>query len=159
MISQTADHRDDATLVRQVVEDGRYLVLTTADVDGRSWPSPVWYARDGREFIWVSRPETRHSSNLATRATVSFVIFEPPATVEDRPRAVYAEAMAAEVAEADLDRCLDVFNRRSRAQGLGSWTTDRVIEPADMRLYRAVVSRIFVLHPDRDVRREVEIDL
>jgi hypothetical protein len=148
----------DADLARQVIDDGRYLVLATADPEGNPWPTPVWYARKGREFVWVSWPDTRHSHNIETRSTIGFVIFETPVPVEGRPRAVYAEATAAEVPEVDRDRCIDIYDRHSRAQGLGTWTADRVVAPANLRLYHAVVSRLFVLQPDRDIRIEVELD-
>jgi hypothetical protein len=150
---------DDAELARQVIEAGQYLVLATADADGTPWPTPVWYAREGREFVWVSWPETRHSSNIEARSTVGFVIFETPVPAEGRTRAVYAEATAGEVAEADRDRCIGVFDRRARAQGLGAWTAERVVAPANLRLYHAIVSRLFVLHPDRDIRIEVELEI
>ena len=91
-MTSTADQPtdDDAELARRVIGDGRYLVVASADGDGRPWPSPVWYARSGREFIWVSRPEARHSNNIGVRSDVSFVIFETPVPVEGRTRAVYA---------------------------------------------------------------------
>lgn len=159
-MTYTADQpADDAELARAVIDAGRYLVLASADADGRPWPSPVWYARAGGEFVWVSWPEARHSRNVAARSAVGFVIFETPVPVEGRARAVYAEATAAEVSEADRERCLSVFDRRSRAEGLGTWTPERVTAPGNLRLYHAVVSRLFVLHPDRDIRREVELDL
>lgn len=72
---------------------------------------------------------------------------------------MYAEATAGEVAEADRERCLATFDRQARAEGLGRWTIDRVTAPSDLRLYHAVVTRLFVLHPDRDLRREVDLDL
>jgi nitroimidazol reductase NimA-like FMN-containing flavoprotein (pyridoxamine 5'-phosphate oxidase superfamily) len=150
---------DDASLARVVIDAGQYLVLATAGADGHPWPTPVWYARAGREFIWVSRPEARHSRNLAERSAVSFVIFETPVPVGGRPRAVYAEATAAEVPDADRERCLGVFDRRSRAAGLGTWTPGDVTAPGTPRLYHAVASQLFVLEPDRDIRREVELDL
>ncbi|MFD6134074.1 pyridoxamine 5'-phosphate oxidase family protein [Isoptericola sp. NPDC060257] len=150
---------DDAELARRVLDDGRYLVLASADGDGNPWPTPVWFAREGRELVWVSRLGTRHSTNVAGRSAVGIVVFETPVPVDGRPRAVYAEAMASEVPEAERDRCLAIFDRRSRAEGLGPWTVDRVVAPAELRLYRAVVSRFFVLEPDRDVRREVDLGL
>jgi nitroimidazol reductase NimA-like FMN-containing flavoprotein (pyridoxamine 5'-phosphate oxidase superfamily) len=150
---------EDADLARRVIDTGRYLVLATADADGHPWPTPVWYARVGREFVWVSWPAARHSTNIEARSTAGFVIFETPVPVEGRTRAVYAEATAAEVPAADRERCLSVFDRRARAEGLGSWTAERVVAPANLRLYHAVVSRLFVLHPDRDIRREVDIEL
>jgi nitroimidazol reductase NimA-like FMN-containing flavoprotein (pyridoxamine 5'-phosphate oxidase superfamily) len=150
---------DDAELARSVVDAGRYLVLATADADGRPWPAPVWYAWQGPEFVWVSWPEARHSNNIESRSTVSFVIFEAPVPVEGRTRAIYAEATAAEVSDDDRERCLRIFDSRARAEGLGAWTTERVTAPGNLRLYHAVVSRLFVLHPERDLRREVAIDL
>ena len=153
------DDADDAELVRQVIDAGRYLVLATADADGNPWPTPVWFAREGREFVWASWPQTRHATNIATRPGVGFVVFETPVPADGRTRAVYAEATAAEVSEADRSRCLAIIDRRSRAEGLGPWTAERVVAPANLRLYHAVVSRLFVLHPDRDIRREVQIDL
>lgn len=160
MTTQPTDRpMDDAALARQLIDTSRFLVLATAGAGGDPWPAPVWYARAGREFIWVSRPQTRHSRNLEARSTVGFVIFEMHDPIEERARAVYAEATAAEVSEADRDRCVGIFDRRSCAEGLGSWTTERVVAPAELRLYHAIVSRFFTLEPDRDIRREIEIDL
>ncbi|MFE5340008.1 pyridoxamine 5'-phosphate oxidase family protein [Isoptericola sp. NPDC056578] len=150
---------DDAVLARQVLDDGKYLVLASADAEGDPWATPVWFAREGRELVWVSRLGTRHSTNVAARSAVGIVVFETPVPVDGRPRAVYAEATAGEVPEADRERCLAIFDRRSRAEGLAPWTLDRVVAPAELRLFHAVVSRLFVLEPDRDVRREVDLDL
>jgi nitroimidazol reductase NimA-like FMN-containing flavoprotein (pyridoxamine 5'-phosphate oxidase superfamily) len=158
-VEHNDDLHSDAELARQVIETGRYLVLASADAEGHPWPTPVWYARDGRDFIWVSWPQARHSNNLGVRSAVGFVIFETPVPVEGRTRAVYAEATAGEVPEADRERCLTAFDRRSRADGLGVWTPERVTAPGNLRLYHAVVSQLFVLHPGRDLRREVELDL
>lgn len=150
---------DDAAFARQVVDAGRYLVLATADAGGRPWPTPVWFAREGREFCWVSRPQARHSGNVAARAEVGLVIFETPVPTDGRTRAVYAEAIAGEVPEADRERCLALVDRRARAQGLGGFTAADVVAPAGLRLYRAVVSQFFVLHPERDLRRPVAADV
>ncbi|MEU2200656.1 pyridoxamine 5'-phosphate oxidase family protein [Isoptericola sp. NPDC019482] len=150
--------QDDAELARQVLDGGRYMVLASADPDGNPWPTPVWFAREGRELVWVSRLGTRHSSNVAGRSAVGIVVFETPVPAGGRPRAVYAEATAGEVPDADRERCLAIFDRRSRAEGLGPWTLDRVVAPAELRLFHALVSRFFVLEPDRDVRREVDLE-
>ena len=158
-MTETPAATADAELARQGIDAGRYLVLATADGTGVPWPTPVWYARDGREFVWASWPQSRHSTNIGERSDVGFVIFETPVPVEGRTRAVYAEATAGEVAEVDRERCLATFDRRARAEGLGRWTIDRVTAPGNLRLYHAVVTRLFVLHPDRDLRREVDLDL
>lgn len=150
---------DDGRFARQIIDAGRYLVLATADAGGRPWPTPVWFAREGREFLWLSRPQARHSGNIAARAEAGFVVFETPVPADGRTRAVYAEAIAAEVSQADRERCIAVVDRRARAQGHAGWSAEDVVAPAGLRLYRAVVSRFFVLHPERDIRREVQVDL
>jgi nitroimidazol reductase NimA-like FMN-containing flavoprotein (pyridoxamine 5'-phosphate oxidase superfamily) len=57
-----------ADVVRAIVDANRYMTLATADEDGRPWASPVWFATiDRRELFWVSRPDARHSRNIAER--------------------------------------------------------------------------------------------
>ena len=46
----------------------------TAAADGRPWASPVWFAPDDGGFLWISRPESRHSLNIAERAQMALVI-------------------------------------------------------------------------------------
>ena len=56
------------TVLRELLHANRYMTLATADGDGRPWASPVWFATaDGRELFWASRPDTRHSRNVAER--------------------------------------------------------------------------------------------
>jgi len=55
---------------RRIIDANRYLTLATADADGRPWATPVWFAPEGyTDFIWVSRPSTRHSTNIAVSTT------------------------------------------------------------------------------------------
>jgi nitroimidazol reductase NimA-like FMN-containing flavoprotein (pyridoxamine 5'-phosphate oxidase superfamily) len=130
------------TTGRQIIDAGLYLVLGTADADGRPWASPVWYAPEGYgEFFWVSSPEVRHSRNIAVRPEISIVIFDshqPVGTGE----AVYMTATAEEVSgPADQERGMGIFARRSLEQGDASpWTVDAVRPPKPIRLYRATVT-------------------
>jgi hypothetical protein len=95
--------------------------------------------------------------NIAAHPSVGFVVFETPVPAVGRTRAVYAEARAAEVPEAERAACLAIYDRRARALGDASWTAERIVAPAALRLYRAVASRLFVLDPDRDVRKDVSL--
>jgi len=53
----------------ELIAGNRYMVLSTADATGRPWASPVWFAPDGKEaFLWISRPDTRHSLYRAAAA-------------------------------------------------------------------------------------------
>jgi nitroimidazol reductase NimA-like FMN-containing flavoprotein (pyridoxamine 5'-phosphate oxidase superfamily) len=140
---------------RAVFAGNRYMVLGTADADGRPWTSPVWYAREGyEELYWVSSPRARHSRNLAARPQVSIVIFDSQVPVGSAS-AVYMLALAEEVTGAELERGMDVFSRRSEAQGLRPWTLADVTAPAKHRLYRATVTEHWVLGP-RDERVPIQ---
>src|SRR5215208_3553020 len=59
---------DLAALAREIIDSNQYLTLATADADGRPWASPVWFAHeDHSRFLWVSKPDARHSRNLEHR--------------------------------------------------------------------------------------------
>ena len=130
---------------RRVLDAITYMTLATADAAGRPWATPVWFAeRDLREFIWVSRFETRHSRNVTERPEVSIAIFDSTVAVGGAI-AVYVEATAEELSEGDLSGPLEVFNERSVAQGLRAWRPSDVSGFAPHRLYRATASHAWVL--------------
>ena len=68
---------DVAAIARAIVDTNRFMALGTVDHAGTPWVSPVWYAAATyREYIWVSRPDTRHSRNLAERPQVAVAIYD-----------------------------------------------------------------------------------
>jgi nitroimidazol reductase NimA-like FMN-containing flavoprotein (pyridoxamine 5'-phosphate oxidase superfamily) len=142
---------------KAIVEANRYLTLATADSAGRPWASPVWYATDDcREFFWVSSPASQHSRNIAARPEVAIVVFDSQVS-PGSAAALYVSATAAELAGDELDRALEVYSRRSQAQGLPGWTRDEVQAPARHRLYRASALEHFLLTP-RDERVAFRLD-
>jgi pyridoxine/pyridoxamine 5'-phosphate oxidase len=133
---------------QRLIDEAMYLTLATADTEGRPWASPVWFAPVGySEFLWVSKPDTRHSQNLAERPEVAIVIFDSHVQV-GAGQAVYSEALAELVPEAELDAAVATFSQRSLAAGASTWTRADVSDPALLRLYRARASAQFVLGPD-----------
>ena len=59
---------DTEATAREILAANRYMVLGTAGADGVPWVSPVWFASDdGETFLWISKPGTRHSRNIAAR--------------------------------------------------------------------------------------------
>jgi nitroimidazol reductase NimA-like FMN-containing flavoprotein (pyridoxamine 5'-phosphate oxidase superfamily) len=134
-----------AAVAREIIDANRYMTLATADGDGRPWAAPVWYAHQGyTDFFWVSRPETRHSRNLASRPELAIVIFDSTVPVGDA-QAVYVEALAEELGGAERERGIGIYSRRSQAHGAGQWRGEDVAAPAPHRLYRARASQHFVL--------------
>src|SRR5215216_651310 len=100
---------DAGASAQELIDRHRYLTLATADAAGRPWASPVWYAHDGyRTFLWVSRPDARHSANIAERPEVGIVIFDSTVPVGGAA-AVYAEAVAEEVDAAQREAAIATF--------------------------------------------------
>ena len=138
---------ETAAISRAIIDTNHYMVLGTADSAGHPWVSPVWYAHSAyRELVWVSRPGSRHSQNIAARPEVSIVIFDSTVPVGSG-QAVYMSAVATAVDETELDRVMAVFNGKSVVDAGGEWTLDRVRPPAELRLYRAVVADHWILDP------------
>ena len=148
---------DLAADARAIVDANRYMTLATADGDGRPWASPVWFAHEGyTDFLWVSRPDARHSCNLASRPGLAIVVFDSTVP-EGGARAVYVEAEAELLDGAELERGIAAFSRRSEERGVGHWGIADVTAPAPHRLYRARASAHFVLGAD-DRRIPVRLD-
>jgi hypothetical protein len=158
--SEGDDMTDFSEMARDIIESNRYMVLGTADAAGVPWVTPVWYAQSGyRRFIWVSSPDRRHSRNVAARPEVSIVIFDSQVAVGSA-RAVYMSADAEELSGADLDRDVAFFDTATQAQGLTRrWASEDMRAPAPYRLYRATVSRHWVLDPDSSPDDRAEVTL
>jgi nitroimidazol reductase NimA-like FMN-containing flavoprotein (pyridoxamine 5'-phosphate oxidase superfamily) len=142
------ERQDLGAIARGIIDDNRYLVLGTADESGRPWVSPVYYASEAyTTFLWVSSPDATHSWNLAQRPQVSIVVFDSRAPI-GTGQAVYMSATAEQLSDADLERGIDTFSRRSVEHGARPWTGEDVRPPAPLRLYRATADRHWVLDPD-----------
>jgi hypothetical protein len=140
-----SDPAELAARARAIVDANLYMALATADEEGLPWVSPVYFAHVGyRDLIWVSRPERRHSRNLAARDSVSIAIFDSSVPI-GTGQAVYMTATAREVADDELEDLVGVFARRSVEHGGGPFTAADVRAPASLRLYRAAASGQWIL--------------
>ena len=125
-----------------IINANRFMTLATADAGGVPWASPVWFAPDGeRGFLWVSRPEARHSRNLAVRPELAIVIFDSSVTPAETS-AVYLSAVAEQT-----DEGIEAFSAHSVAQGLRAYTRADVSGAAPLRLYRAQATARWLLAP------------
>ena len=111
--------QDLGAIARSIVDANRFMALGTADARGTPWVSPVWYAPlSYREYVWASRPGTRHSRNLAQRPQVAITIYD-----SHRPgawAAVYMAAVAEELEE--VDGALEASTEDPRRKGPGMGT-------------------------------------
>jgi len=143
---------DDA---RAIVDANRYMTLATADAEGRPWASPVWFAtHDNRQFLWVSRPEARHSLNIASRPEVAMVIFDSH-VLPGLGVAVYMSARAEQLDGNEAVRALEIFSTEAVAQGLPAWSVDQIAPDARHRIYCAWANEHYLLN-DRDERVPIE---
>jgi nitroimidazol reductase NimA-like FMN-containing flavoprotein (pyridoxamine 5'-phosphate oxidase superfamily) len=134
-----------------------YLVLATADAEGRPWATPVFYAaRHEHLFLWVSAPDSRHSRNIAERPTVAMTIFDSHAPIGGA-EALYLEATATRVEDGDRATALDTLNARLPARHRLAMADVEV--PGPLQVYRADVSRHFVLIRGGDQRFDNVTDM
>jgi Pyridoxamine 5'-phosphate oxidase len=131
---------DPAETARAIIDANAYMTLGTADADGNPWATPVWFApTPDLAFVWISKPEARHSRNIADRPQLGIVIFDstqPPGTGSG----VYAEAKAGQVPEDEIEAMTAIFSERSIAQGFAPLRLTDV-----HRLYRATPSQLYLL--------------
>jgi len=146
-------------IARDIVEASLYMVLATADADGRPWSSPVYFAHLGcREFFWVSSPDALHSRNIAVRPEVGISVFDSSVPI-GKGQGVYMSAVAGAVDGPAAERAMDVFSRRSLRHGGRAWTLDDVRGDSGMRLYRAVAGEHSILAKDGAADHRVPVDL
>ena len=153
-----SSQQDLSNIARSIIDSILYMVLGTTNESGQPWVSPVYFSSEKyKEFYWMSSPDLTHSRNILVRPRISIVIFDSRIPV-GMGQAVYMSAVAEELAGADLDRGLQIYNGRFRnptEHGV------RVISPEDVqatalyRLYRATAQEHWVLdpagHPDHRI--------
>jgi nitroimidazol reductase NimA-like FMN-containing flavoprotein (pyridoxamine 5'-phosphate oxidase superfamily) len=130
-----------AQMARDVIDSNRYLVLGTTEEDGRPRVSPVYYSQVGhRVFYWVSSPDAQHSRNIDARGEVSFVIFNSTLLPTQGNQAVYVDAVAEQIQEADLpEQCARAFAHVG--PGTRAFAPEELSGDGDLRLYRATATR------------------
>ena len=141
---------------RELIAANRYMTLATADASGRPWISPVWFAPDDGGFLWISRPDSRHSRNLAERPELALVIYDSTVLPAER-QALYVEAVAEQLDGEPRDVAVARYSEHSVAQDLEPLTIDEVTESSPLRIFRAAVTAAFMLEDERDFRTAVEL--
>lgn len=128
---------DLAELARRTLAGSRFMVLGTVDPSGRPRVSPVWFSLvDHRDAYWLSSPDAHHSRNIEARPEVSIVVFDPRADPYTG-QAVYLEATAGRVPEAELEAaCVAAFEHVEDDLSF----TPETLEDEPFVLYRARVT-------------------
>jgi general stress protein 26 len=147
---------EPAAIARSIIDEIAFMTLATVDENGLPWASPVWFAHaDYSEFLWISRPETRHSRNIATNPQVAIVIFDSRTPI-NTGRGVYMDAHAEQLTdEAEIERVMVIFSERSLSQGGSGWSAAEVSGDSGLRPYRATHTTTYLGLNDR--RSEVNL--
>jgi hypothetical protein len=150
-------HPDLDARARDVIDGNRYMVLGTLDSSGRPRVSPVYFTHDSyTDFYWVSSPASHHSANVARQPAISIVIFDSSAPI-GHGQAVYVEADARLVADAELpERCAAAFAGDLR--GGMAFQPEELSGGASMRLYVATATAWDVHVPGRDPAHGTGLD-
>jgi uncharacterized protein YhbP (UPF0306 family) len=136
--------------VPRLLAQHRYLVLGTADANGRPWVTPVFYATDGEHrVLWVSAPDSRHSRNIAARPEVAITVYDTRAPIGGA-EALYLEATAESVAGDARVEALAVLN--SRLPDSHQLGTDDLEPSGPLQVYEAAITQHFVLIRGGDTR-------
>ncbi|TDV57360.1 pyridoxamine 5'-phosphate oxidase family protein [Actinophytocola oryzae] len=126
-----------------VIQANKYLTLSTVDEQGRPWATPVYFTPDGHTHLyWVSSPDSLHSRNITANPDISVAIFDSTVAI-GQAQGVYLTAHAHLVPEAELADRARLFS--SRYAELRHLPAEELRAPADLRLYRATVTRAWVL--------------
>ena len=150
---------DRAAQGAAIIDRISYMVLGTADADGRPWATPVYYATDGRgAFYWVSSHQARHSANIALRQEVGIVIFDSTVPIGSG-QGLYIEGHAEQVSGPTLDQGLAVFSARSIKDGGSPWGRDDVEGETLIRMYRARATSYSMLAKDGRPDHRVPVPL
>ena len=63
-------------ILNEVLDENKYLCLSTSDIEGNPWASPLVYVRDADyNFYFLSHTLSRHCKNIEKNNKVAFSVF------------------------------------------------------------------------------------
>ena len=145
------EHDDDlSAVVGRLLDTIEYATVATVSFAGSPWNSPVYFARQGTTFYWISRANAQHSTNIADNGRAFIAIYD--SRREDTSgAAVYVEAEARELLDdVEIATALASLYRRKQKPAPGA---DGFRPPAVQRVYAAVACQAWtnVVHTDDGV--------
>jgi nitroimidazol reductase NimA-like FMN-containing flavoprotein (pyridoxamine 5'-phosphate oxidase superfamily) len=90
--------------------EGKYMTLATADGDGVPWVSPLVYGCDASlNFYWASGIDARHSVNVRARPQAALSIFDPAQIPNSGVQGIYVEGAVSQIEETKLAAATTTF--------------------------------------------------
>ena len=155
-VAEDAAVTDLWSTVHPLLAASSYLVLATADADGRPWTTPLFFALLAEDrLLWVSSPQSSHSQNLRIRPEAAMTVFDSHAPIGEA-EAVYLEAGVSLLPHDQLAVGCERLNvRLPVGQRL---RPDDLSAAAPLRAYQASVTEFSVLVRGGDPRFTNTVD-
>lgn len=97
---------------KKIVDSNKYMVLATADTEGKPWSATVAFAYDkDYNFYFISAVDSRHAENISKNPRVSFVIFDSTQDIGDS-EGIQAEGRASVVERGDVEKVIGIYVKR-----------------------------------------------
>ena len=141
-------------IARDIIKNNIYLTLATTDGEN-PWSAPLFYCVDDQyNFYYISQIECSHSQHILENHKIAFSIFDSHAP-EGKGNGVQASGKAYLLdKEKDITEALKHYH-----------TTFIKCEPEDFtgskpyRLFKIVPEKFYVLDPEAEVDKRVEVQL
>lgn len=133
---------DDRSRLESLLRANENMVLSTADVNGNPWVTPVGYTHDKDYCLyWTSSKNSRHSSNIRARKVVAAVIYK----LQPLRDACYMEAEAQElINEKEILNAIKVINTREHPAKYRIVSPKDVTGEAEWRIYKATPKAVYL---------------
>ena len=145
---------------KKIIEENKYMALSTCDLDKNPWGSTVFYAYDKSfDFYFMSAIDSRHAENININPKVAFVIFDSSQPM-GRAESIQAEGKAVLVsAAAELKEVIRIYGARqfprAKIDPLRRYPPEEFSEAAELRFYRIRLANVYI---SGTLNRRTEID-
>ena len=98
-------------MTKKIIEDNKFLSLSTIDNDGNLWTTPLSYSYDEDcSFYFTSELDSQHIINIIDNPNVSFTIFDSTRRVSDVD-GLQIRGIVGEVERKDLEKVVKNYYR------------------------------------------------
>jgi len=129
--------------VKYLLDSNKHMVISTADISGKPWVSPVFFVYDSEyNLYWISSKNTRHSQNIRENNRIAIVVF---GTIPDSNKndGVYFDAEAEELSDiSKIEDAIKILNEKQQSDKYMITSIDEVSNHASWRIYKAVLKEV-----------------
>lgn len=140
-----------ADRTKRVLEEAKYLSLSTVSGDGRPWSAVLQYAwlADPLRFLFGSATQSRHSHHVATNPTVSgslFVTGDGTLTAVDGAQFTgTCRELTADEVHTHHTTFYDALLPDEKSRAEYTLPVELLLPPADHRIYQITVDRLWLI--------------